>query len=167
MVMLLVALGAAIFIAGSLCAVDASAQISLIGEWSPRYHEDFPDRIPGPELGDVDVDLEDLPVPNGRGEVDRDTAARRLGEALSQDRGARPGYAVAPRRADHSSGVALRPSRMRPVVLPGDPLTSVLVMLIEGRADPSLKMPHGNAKPLEPREIAIIRKWVEEGAKNN
>src|SRR5512138_3363725 len=26
-----------------------------------------------------------------------------------------------------------------PVVLPGDPLTSVLVMLIEGRADPSLK----------------------------
>lgn len=55
----------------------------------------------------------------GRGEVDRDTAARRLGEALSQDRGARPGYAVAPRRADHSSGVALRPSRMRPVVLPG------------------------------------------------
>lgn len=54
-----------------------------------------------------------------------------------------------------------------PVVLPGDPLTSVLVMLIEGRADPSLKMPHGNAKPLEPREIAIIRKWVEEGAKNN
>ena len=29
-----------------------------------------------------------------------------------------------------------------PVVLPGDPLTSALVMLIEGRADPSLKMPH-------------------------
>jgi uncharacterized membrane protein len=54
-----------------------------------------------------------------------------------------------------------------PVVLPGDPLTSVLVMLIEGRADPSLKMPHGNAKPLEPAEIATIRKWVEQGAKNN
>ena len=54
-----------------------------------------------------------------------------------------------------------------PVVLPGDPLTSVLVMLIEGRADPSLKMPHGNAKPLDPAEIATIRKWVEQGAKNN
>jgi hypothetical protein len=46
------AVGAAIFMAGMLCAADASAQISLIGEWSPRYHEDFPDRIPGPELGD-------------------------------------------------------------------------------------------------------------------
>jgi hypothetical protein len=28
------------------------AQVSLAGEWSPRYHEDQPDRIPGPELGD-------------------------------------------------------------------------------------------------------------------
>ena len=54
-----------------------------------------------------------------------------------------------------------------PVVLPGDPLTSVLVMLVEGRADPSLKMPHGDAKPLEPAEIATIRQWVEQGAKNN
>ena len=26
--------------------------MSLVGEWSPRYHEDQPDRIPGPELGD-------------------------------------------------------------------------------------------------------------------
>src|SRR5713101_5785534 len=30
----------------------AFAQVSLVGEWSPRYHEDQPDRIPGPELGD-------------------------------------------------------------------------------------------------------------------
>ena len=54
-----------------------------------------------------------------------------------------------------------------PVIIPGDPLTSVLVMLIEGRADPSLKMPHGDAKPLDPREIATIRQWVEQGARNN
>jgi uncharacterized membrane protein len=54
-----------------------------------------------------------------------------------------------------------------PVVLPGDPLTSVLVMLIEGRADPSLKMPHGDAAPLDPDEISTIRQWVEQGAKNN
>jgi hypothetical protein len=33
-------------------AVPARAQVSLVGEWSPRYHEDQPDRIPGPELGD-------------------------------------------------------------------------------------------------------------------
>ena len=30
----------------------AFAQVSLVGEWSPRYHEDNPDRIPGPDLGD-------------------------------------------------------------------------------------------------------------------
>ena len=29
-----------------------SAQILLDGEWSARYHEDFAERIPGPELGD-------------------------------------------------------------------------------------------------------------------
>jgi len=35
-----------------MLATPASAQVSLVGEWSPRYHEDQPDRIPGPELGD-------------------------------------------------------------------------------------------------------------------
>ena len=54
-----------------------------------------------------------------------------------------------------------------PVVLPGDPLTSVLVMLIEGRVDPTLKMPHGNASVLTDAEILTIRRWVEQGAKNN
>src|SRR6476660_4185657 len=36
----------------TLVSRAAFAQISLVGEWSPRYHEDQPDRIPGPELGD-------------------------------------------------------------------------------------------------------------------
>ena len=35
-----------------LMASPARAQMILAGEWSPRYHEDQPDRIPGPELGD-------------------------------------------------------------------------------------------------------------------
>ena len=42
-----VVLGAALAV-----ATPAFAQVSLVGEWSPRYHEDQPDRIPGPELGD-------------------------------------------------------------------------------------------------------------------
>jgi hypothetical protein len=42
-----VALAAAVALAS-----PAFAQVSLVGEWSPRYHEDQPDRIPGPELGD-------------------------------------------------------------------------------------------------------------------
>lgn len=53
------------------------------------------------------------------------------------------------------------------VVIPGDPLTSVLVMLIEGRADPSIKMPHGGARPLTKEETKTIRRWVKQGAKNN
>jgi hypothetical protein len=36
----------------ALASRAAVAQISLVGEWSPRYYEDQPDRIPGPELGD-------------------------------------------------------------------------------------------------------------------
>ncbi|MDQ6524430.1 hypothetical protein RB608_12495 [Nocardioides sp. LHD-245] len=55
----------------------------------------------------------------GRGEVDRETAARRLGEALTREQRARPGYAAPEREPDRHNGVALRPSRSRPVVLPG------------------------------------------------
>ena len=61
----------------------------------------------------------------------------------------------------------MKGTQFGPVVLPGDPLTSVLVMLIEGRADPSLRMPHGGASTLTADEILAIRRWVEQGAKNN
>jgi hypothetical protein len=35
-----------------MTSAGAAAQVNFSGEWSPRYHEDQPDRIPGPELGD-------------------------------------------------------------------------------------------------------------------
>jgi hypothetical protein len=56
----------------------------------------------------------------GRGEIDRETAARRLGEALSREQRRRPGYAVPRRTPERSTGVALRPSKARPVVISGD-----------------------------------------------
>ena len=31
---------------------SARAQVDLAGHWTPLYHEDLPDRLPGPELGD-------------------------------------------------------------------------------------------------------------------
>ena len=40
-------------------------------------------------------------------------------------------------------------------------------MLIEGRVDPSIRMPHGGQAPLTAEEIGTIRNWVEQGAKNN
>ncbi len=49
---------------------------------------------------------------------------------------------------------------------PGDPLGSNLIRLVEGKADPSINMPHGRKK-LEDREIEVLRVWVLEGAKNN
>ena len=35
-----------------LAAAPASAQVDFSGEWAPRFHEDQPERVPGPELGD-------------------------------------------------------------------------------------------------------------------
>ena len=61
----------------------------------------------------------------------------------------------------------MKGTRYGPVVLPGDPLTSTLVMLIEGRADPSLKMPHAGAQPLTSEQVKTVRRWVKQGAKNN
>ena len=42
----------ALFLFGALTAVPAFAQIDFSGTWTPLYHEDQPERIPGPELGD-------------------------------------------------------------------------------------------------------------------
>lgn len=61
----------------------------------------------------------------------------------------------------------MKGTQFGPVVLPGDPLTSVLVMLIEGRVDPAIRMPHGDAPAPTPEEVLVIRRWVEQGAKNN
>jgi hypothetical protein len=37
---------------GLLCSCPAFAQLDLTGIWSPVFHEDQPERIPGPELAD-------------------------------------------------------------------------------------------------------------------
>ena len=54
-----------------------------------------------------------------------------------------------------------------PMVLPGDVEGSNLLVLMEGRADPSISMPHGRMKPVRSEEIALIRQWIAQGAKNN
>jgi hypothetical protein len=60
----------------------------------------------------------------------------------------------------------MKGGRFGAYVIPGDPLTSTLNMLVEGRADPSIHMPHGREK-LSDRETEVLRVWVQEGAKNN
>src|ERR1700691_3534461 len=49
---------AVVALAATLPPNTASAQILLDGEWSPQYHEDQPERIPGPDL----VDYLGLPI---------------------------------------------------------------------------------------------------------
>ena len=56
----------------------------------------------------------------GRVEADREAAARRLGEALERAQQRAPGRAAPRRTTERSSGVALRPSKARPVVIPGE-----------------------------------------------
>jgi len=58
----------------------------------------------------------------------------------------------------------MKGTRYGAVVVPGDPQISALVMLMEGRADPSIKMPHGDAAAPSDAEIAKIREWIEQGA---
>jgi uncharacterized membrane protein len=60
----------------------------------------------------------------------------------------------------------MKGTRFGPIVEPGDAMNSVLIQLIEGRAHPSIAMPHGR-NPLPDSEIAVLRKWVEQGASEN
>lgn len=61
----------------------------------------------------------------------------------------------------------MKGTRYGPMVIPGDSLSSVLTMLIEGRADPSIAMPHGDRPRLKQHEIDTIKAWVEQGARDN
>ena len=60
----------------------------------------------------------------------------------------------------------MKGTRFGAIVKPGDGMTSALIMLVEGRADPSFRMPH-HKEPLSKDQIALLRAWVEQGAKNN
>jgi len=52
------------------------------------------------------------------------------------------------------------------VVVPGDPETSNLIWLLDWRAAPELRMPHGKKK-LSTCDRDAIRTWIRQGAKNN
>lgn len=54
-----------------------------------------------------------------------------------------------------------------PVIVPGDSRHSILSMLVEGRADASMRMPHMREIPLSAHEIDVLRQWIDQGARNN
>ena len=58
-------------------------------------------------------------------------------------------------------------TRFGPVVVAGDSFGSTLIVLVEGRADPAIAMPHGEQDKLLAGEITTVRQWIDQGAKNN
>lgn len=61
----------------------------------------------------------------------------------------------------------MRGTKFGPMVIAGDSLGSNMIVLMEGRADPSISMPHGAMKPVRKADIDTIRAWIDQGAKNN
>ena len=60
----------------------------------------------------------------------------------------------------------MKGTRHGPIVEPGDPDTSNLMWLLDWRAKPELRMPHGQKK-LSTCDRNAIRGWIRQGAKNN
>ena len=60
----------------------------------------------------------------------------------------------------------MKGTKFGPVVIPGDPDTSNLMWLLDWKASPELRMPHG-MKKLSTCDRNEIRHWIREGAKDN
>lgn len=61
----------------------------------------------------------------------------------------------------------MKGTKFGPMVISGDSAGSNMLVLMEGRADPSISMPHGAMKPVRKSDIETIKRWVDQGAKNN
>jgi hypothetical protein len=123
-----------------LVSAPAFAQMDFSGSWAPLYHEDLPDRIPGPELGDyLGLPLND--------------AARLRADSYDADRiSVVPEYQCRPHSSDYSMrGLAnMRVDTIR------DPVTQRAIAFhtrinfqemertiwLDGRAHPSEYAPH-------------------------
>lgn len=60
----------------------------------------------------------------------------------------------------------MKGTRLGPVVSAGSHVGSTLVLLIERKGHPSVNMPK-DKPPLPERQVDIIRKWIDQGARNN
>jgi uncharacterized membrane protein len=69
--------------------------------------------------------------------------------------------------ATDSYAALMKGTKFGPVIVAGDSFNSTLVVLVEGRADPSINMPHGSLRELNSEEVAIIRRWIDSGAMND
>jgi hypothetical protein len=61
----------------------------------------------------------------------------------------------------------IKGTKFGPVIKAGDSLSSTLVILIEGRADTSINMPHGDRPPVSKPQVQQLRQWIDEGTLDN
>jgi len=61
----------------------------------------------------------------------------------------------------------MKGTRFGTVIKPGDSFTSILIQVIEGRVHASIKMPFGMDGGLAKDKIAVLKKWVNQGARDN
>jgi len=61
----------------------------------------------------------------------------------------------------------MKGAQFGPMIIAGDVEGSNMLVLMEGRADPSISMPHGQSEPVPKQDIETIRHWIAQGAKNN
>jgi Planctomycete cytochrome C len=73
------------------------------------------------------------------------------------------GYEKSGLRMD-SREALLKGTKFGVVVVPGSSVSSTLYRLVSGQADPSIRMPHGQAA-LPEADVATIAAWIDQGAK--
>ena len=61
----------------------------------------------------------------------------------------------------------MKGAQFGPMIIAGDVEGSNMLVLMEGRADPSISMPHGQQEPVSAEDINTVRLWIKQGAKNN
>jgi hypothetical protein len=64
-----------------------------------------------------------------------------------------------------SYDAVMKGTKLGPVVVAGSSVSSTLYRLVSGQADPSIRMPHGQAA-LPDADVSKIAAWIDQGAKN-
>jgi len=75
------------------------------------------------------------------------------------------GYAKSGLRLDSYESL-MAGTKFGPVIKPGSSISSSLYLLIAGKSDPSIRMPHNKA-PLPSESVELIKEWIDQGANDN
>jgi hypothetical protein len=60
----------------------------------------------------------------------------------------------------------MKGTKFGPVIVPESAISSSLYLLVAGKTNASIQMPHDRA-PISEDQVAAIEAWIDQGAKNN